>query len=174
MEDLKEKIRTIPNWPKKGIMFRDVTTLFKDPISFNKAINIFYERYKEQDIDLVAGIESRGFILGAILANRLQKGFIPLRKKGKLPAATSRVEYKLEYGVDTLEIHKDAILPGQNVLIVDDLLATAGTSKAATQLIKNLGGNIIELAFLIELTDLKGREKLRGHPVFSLIEFQGE
>ncbi len=175
-ELIKSKIRTIPNFPKKGIMFRDITTLLKDKEGFNETINLLVERYKNMDIDAVAGIESRGFITGAVLANRLGLGFITIRKPGKLPGKTVSEEYKLEYGTDKIEVHKDAIKKGDKVLLVDDLVATSGTCVAAANLIKKLGGDIVECSFVIELPDLKGREKLekKGLKVFSLVEFEGE
>ncbi|MEK6941076.1 MAG: adenine phosphoribosyltransferase [Nanoarchaeota archaeon] len=176
MDYLKEKIRTIPHWPRQGVMFRDITTLLKDPKGLSQAISHLYDRYKEMNINVVAGIESRGFIHGAILAEKLGVGFVPIRKKGKLPGETLQEEYNLEYGSDALEIHTDAINQGDNVLIVDDLIATAGTSLAAVNLINRLGGNVIECSFIIELPDLKGREKLEqnGIKVFSLIKFEGD
>ena len=172
--NLKEKIRTIPHWPKQGVMFRDITTLLKDPKSFNHTVKKFVDRYKDRKIDVVAGIESRGFILGGAIANGLGVGFVPLRKPGKLPAETERVEYELEYGKDALEIHKDAISIGQNVLLVDDLLATGGTAKAAAELIEKLGGRIEEIAFIIDLPDLKGSEKLKNYNIFKLVDFEGD
>ena len=173
---IKEKIRTVANWPKPGIMFRDITTLLRDAPEFSHTIELLVERYKDKHIDVVAGIESRGFIIGSILAHRLDRGFVPIRKKGKLPAETVSEEYELEYGKDVLEIHKDAIDKGTNVLIVDDLVATAGTCVAACKLIEKLGGNVVECCFIIELMDLHGREKLEklGHSVFSLVQFEGE
>ncbi len=176
METLKAKIRTVPDWPKKGIMFRDITTLLKDPEGFNNMIDLLYERYKNIKIDIVAGIESRGFITGAALAHRLKIGFVPIRKKGKLPTEVVSEEYDLEYGRDKIEVHKDAIQPDQKVLLVDDLVATAGTSAAACNLIKKLGGNVVECCFTIELPDLQGREKLEklGYKVFSLVSFDGD
>lgn len=176
MEEIKKRIRTIPNWPKKGVMFRDITTLLKDPEGFESTINLLYERYKNMDIDIIAGIESRGFIIGAALAHKLGLGFAPIRKAGKLPAETVSEEYQLEYGEDKIEIHKDAINSGDRVLLVDDLVATAGTSLAACNLIKKLGGEIIECSFVIELPDLHGREKLEGigQKVFSIVQFEDE
>jgi len=171
---IKSKIRTIPNFPKQGIMFRDITTLLKDPEGMNKVIEIFYNRYKNQKIDLIAGIESRGFIIAGILASKLEVGFVPIRKPGKLPYETIKQEYQLEYGSDSIEIHKDAISPGQRVLLIDDLIATGGSAQAACNLIENLGGNIIEAAFIVELPDLKGREKLSKWSVFSIVKFEGE
>lgn len=174
--DIKSKIRTIPHWPKQGIMFRDITTLLKDGPSFSHAINLLYERYKTQKIDCIAAIESRGFIIGSALAYKLGLGFIPIRKKSKLPAETVAEEYLLEYGSDVIEIHKDAIFPGANILLVDDLVATGGTSLAACRLIRKLGGNVVECAFVINLPDLGGKKRLEhaGYPVFSLVEFSGE
>jgi adenine phosphoribosyltransferase len=173
-EDIKEKIRTVPNWPRKGVMFRDITTLIKDQEGFLNTCNKLYKHYKNTDIDLIAGIESRGFIFGAALALLLKKGFILIRKKGKLPAETVCQEYELEYGFDQVEIHRDAIKPRDRVLVVDDLIATGGTVKATCQLIEKLGGNIVGCAFVIELVDLKGREKLKDYNVFSLVEFEGD
>lgn len=158
---IKNKIRTVPNWPKKGVMFRDITTLLKDPTGFKICLEDFIKRYRKKNFDLVVGIDSRGLIIGGALAFALKKGFIPIRKKGKLPAETEREEYQLEYGKDSLEIHKDAISKGQKVLIVDDLLATGGTSLAAVKLIRKLGGEIVEIAFIIDLPDLKGGKKLK-------------
>lgn len=172
--DLKSKIRTIPDWPKKGIMFRDITTVLNDKDAFKYAIDKFYERYKHKKIDVVVGIESRGFIFGAPLAYLLSCRFVPVRKAGKLPHKTLKEEYVLEYGTATVEIHSDAIKKGDNVLIVDDLVATAGTCLATIKLVEVLGGRIVECAFLVELVDLKGREKLKGYNIFSLVEFEGE
>ena len=173
---VKSKIRTIPHWPKKGIMFRDITTLLKDKEGFKHMIELFVERYKDMKIDVIAGIESRGFITGSVLAHRLGVGFVPIRKPGKLPAETVSEEYELEYGKDKIEIHKDAIQKGSKVLLVDDLVATAGTASAAANLIQKLGGEIVECSFIVELPDLHGREKLekKGLKVFSLVEFEGE
>lgn len=175
-EGIKSYIRTIPDWPKKGIMFRDITTLLKDKQGFALMLNQLINRYLNKNIDVVAGIESRGFIIGSALANRLGTGFIPIRKAGKLPAEKVSMEYSLEYGKDKIEIHKDAITKAQKVLLVDDLIATAGTSLAAANLIKSLGGDIVECSFVIELAGLKGRQKLesQGFPVFSLVQFEGE
>ena len=173
MEHIKSKIRTIPNFPKQGIMFRDITTLLKDPQGFQDVINAFKERYKSQKIDVIAGIEARGFIIGGALAKELGVGIVPLRKKGKLPHQVLRIEYDLEYGKDILEIHQDAIKSGDRVLITDDLIATGGTAKAACDLIEKIGGKIVECAFIIDLPELKGKEKL-NRPVFALVEFEGE
>ena len=174
--DLKSTIRTIPDWPKKGIMFRDITTLIKDAEAFNFTIEKFREKYKNSEIDLVAGIESRGFIFGAALANRLNKGFILIRKEGKLPSKTEKESYELEYGRATVEIHTDSIGKGSKILIVDDLIATGGTLLASINLVRKLGGNVVECAVVIELPELKGREKVeeKDCSVFSLVEFEGE
>ena len=172
-ESIKSKIRTIPHWPKEGIMFRDITTLLKDPVGFKETIDLLHRRYKDKDIDKVIGIESRGFIFGAPLAYLLGCGFIPIRKPGKLPAECESEEYTLEYGTDKIEIHKDAITEGDKILIVDDLIATAGTASAARNLVKKLGGELIECAFIVELTDLKGRDKLKGENIYSVVEFEG-
>lgn len=173
---IKSRIRTIADWPKKGIMFRDITTLLKDPVGLKLCLDNFLERYQEKDIDVVVGIDSRGFILGGALAYELNKGFVPVRKKGKLPAEVESEEYALEYGTDTIEIHKDAITAGQKVLIIDDLIATGGTALAAAKLVKKLGGEIIELAFIVALPDLGGGEKLKaaGFDYYSQTTFEGE
>jgi len=173
---LKPYIRTIPDYPKKGIMFRDITTLIKDPVGFRITVDQLAERYKGMKIDKVAGIEARGFLLGAPLAYLLGVGFVPIRKKGKLPAATIGHDYQLEYGMDRVEIHIDAIEKGEKVLLVDDLIATGGTAEAAATLISEVGGDIIECAFVIDLPDLGGSEKLKklGYKVFSLCAFEGE
>ena len=173
-KSIKSKIRTIPHWPKQGIMFKDITTLLKDPEGFKETIDLLYDRYKDKKIDKVIGIESRGFIFGAPLAYLLGCGFVPVRKPGKLPAECESEEYTLEYGTDRIEIHKDAIDKGDRVLIVDDLIATAGTASAARNLVKKLGGEIVECAFIVELIDLRGREKLKGENVYSVVEFEGE
>ena len=170
-ENLKKYIRDIPDFPKKGILFKDITTLLKEGKIFQSVIDKLYERYKDKKIDKVVAIESRGFIFGGALALKLGAGFIPVRKKGKLPSKTHSVSYELEYGIDTLEIHSDAIKPGENILLLDDLLATGGTAKAVCELIEKLGGKIIEAAFLIELSFLHGRSKLSGHDVFSMIKY---
>ncbi|VVB82295.1 S-methyl-5'-thioadenosine phosphorylase [uncultured archaeon] len=171
---LKEKIRTIPNFPKQGIMFRDITTLLKDKESLQKLIELLYERYKDLQIDAIAGIESRGFAIAGMLAGRLGTGLILIRKPGKLPAEKISESYNLEYGVDTVEIHKDAISPKQKILLIDDLIATGGTALASCKLIEQLQGEVVECCFPVELPDLKGREKLSKYPVFSLIKFEGE
>jgi adenine phosphoribosyltransferase len=168
---LKNFIRNIPDFPKPGILFRDITTLLKDRRAFKIAVNALADKYKNKKIDAVIAVEARGFILGGAIAHKLGAGFVPVRKKGKLPWKTNAATYELEYGTDTLEMHHDAIEPGAKVLIIDDLLATGGTVKAVTDLVKQLKGKIIGIAFLIELTDLKGREKLKEHPVSSLIKY---
>jgi len=175
-ELIKQKIQTIPDFPKKGIMFRDITSLLKDPVGLKLCIENFEKRYKDQDIDVIVGVDSRGFILGGALAYVLGKAFVPVRKKGKLPAETEQEEYALEYGTDILEIHKDAILPGQKVLIIDDLIATGGTILAAINLVKKLGGTIVELAFIIDLPDIGGSRKLKENnlPYYAQTSFEGE
>ena len=174
MERLKSLIRTIPDCPKPGIQFRDLTTLFLDPVGFESAVAALAEAHRDSAIDVVAGIESRGFIVGAPLALAMGAGFVPLRKPGKLPGEKIGVEYDLEYGKDRLEIHADALQRGQRVLLVDDLIATGGTMRAACNLVEQVGAVVAGLAFLVELTDLKGRERLDGYPIFRLIEFEGE
>jgi adenine phosphoribosyltransferase len=173
-EEIKSRIRTVPHWPKKGIMFRDVTTLIKDPEGLKLACQLLYDNYKDKKIDIIAGIEARGFIFGSILAFMMKKGFVPIRKKGKLPAETISQEYSLEYGTDKIEIHKDAIKEGSNVLIVDDLLATGGTMTAACSLIEKAGGKVAGCAFVVELPELGGRKKLEGYNLFRLVDFEGE
>jgi len=173
-ESIKSKIRTIPHWPKKNIMFRDITTLLKSPEGLKETIDLFYERYANKKIDKVIGIEARGFILGAPLAYLLGCGFVPVRKPGKLPAECESEEYSLEYGKDRIEIHKDAINKADRILIVDDLLATGGTINATRNAVKNLEGEIIECAFVIELSDLNGRDKNEGENIFSIVKFGGE
>lgn len=172
--DLKSKIRTVPHWPIEGVMFRDITTLLLDGEAFRHACDELYNRYKNEKIDKVVGLEARGFIFGSVLAYKLGVGFVPIRKKGKLPAKTASHTYQKEYGPDTIEIHTDAIKKGDRVLVVDDLLATGGTCSAANTLIEKLGGKIVECAFVIDLPDLKGREKLKGYKIFTLVEFEGE
>ena len=173
-ESIKSKIRTIPHWPKKNIMFRDITTLLKSPEGLRETIDLFHERYTNKKIDTVIGIEARGFILGAPLAYLLGCGFVPVRKPGKLPAECESEEYSLEYGKDKVEIHKDAINKADRVLIVDDLLATGGTINATRNLVKKLEGEIVECAFVIELPDLNGRDKIKGENIFSIVKFEGE
>ncbi|MEK6887242.1 MAG: adenine phosphoribosyltransferase [Nanoarchaeota archaeon] len=173
---IKSKIRTVPHWPKQGIMFRDITTLLKDKEGYNRMIELLTKRYEKMKIDLVAGIESRGFITGSVLAHKLGVGFVPIRKPGKLPAETVSEEYSLEYGKDKIEIHKDAISKGDKVLLVDDLIATGGTAIAACNLIKKLGGEIVECSFIIDLPDLGGKKKLEkaGYKVFNIVEFEDD
>jgi adenine phosphoribosyltransferase len=171
LDALKAKIRHVPDFPKAGILFYDVTTLLRDPEGFRVAIDSLSTPYKDNGIDLVVGIESRGFILGAAVADRLGAGFVPVRKVGKLPSTTVKVSYDLEYGSDSLEMHKDAVLPGQRVLIVDDLLATGGTARATVDLVKQLGGIVEGVAVLIELADLNGRAKLQGEKLFALLKY---
>ena len=173
---LKSKIRTIPDFPKKGIMFRDITTLIKDAEGFRELTDAFVARYKDTPIDYVAGIEARGFIIGGAIAHRLGKGFVPVRKPGKLPSEYISYEYELEYGKNTLEMHIDSIKKGDKVLIVDDLLATGGTAIAAARLIEKLGGIVVEMAFIVDLPDVGGRKNLEnnGYKMFHLVEFEGD
>ena len=170
-EALKKLIREVPDFPKKGILFYDITTLLKDKLGLATLIDALAEHYLKADIDLVLGMEARGFIFAPALAYRLNAGFVPLRKPGKLPAATAKFDYALEYGTNTLEIHKDAIQKGQRILIVDDLLATGGTANATAKLAASLGAEIAGLGFVVELDFLKGREKLQGYEVFSLLHY---
>ena len=171
MIDLKTHIRHVPDFPKAGILFYDITTLLQDPVGLRAAIDSIAGPFADQKIDLVVGIESRGFIFGAPVADRLGAGFAPVRKPGKLPSACIRQSYALEYGTDTLEIHEDAVKPGQRVLIVDDLLATGGTARATTELVKKIGGTVHGLAFLIELVALNGRSKLSGENVHASLQY---
>ncbi len=171
-DQLKNLIREVPGFPKPGILFYDITTLLKDKVGFARLIDALSEHYIGKEIDLVLGMEARGFIFGPALSYRLNAGFVPVRKPGKLPAATVKVSYELEYGSNTLEIHRDAIEKGQRVLIVDDLLATGGTAVATAKLASGLGAEIAGLAFVVELDFLKGREKLAGYNVFSLLHYE--
>jgi adenine phosphoribosyltransferase len=171
MDDLKKYIRNIPDFPKKGILFRDITTLIGNKEKFKEVIDGLADRYVDKKIDAVLAVESRGFIFGGALAYKLGAGFIPVRKKGKLPHKTYKAAYSLEYGEDALEIHQDAIKPGARVLLIDDLLATGGTLGAVIDLVKKLKGEIAEIAFIIELEDLKGRSKLSDFPVYSMIQY---
>ena len=171
MQDLKSRIRHVPDFPKAGILFYDVTTLLRDPEGFRLAIDALALPYTDRGIGLVVGVESRGFILGAAVADRIGAGFVPVRKPGKLPAATVRASYDLEYGSDSLEMHRDAIEPGQKVLIVDDLLATGGTARATVDLVKQVGGSIEGVAFLIELIELNGRARLEGEQVLAVLQY---
>jgi adenine phosphoribosyltransferase len=170
-EELRARIREIPDFPKPGILFYDITTLLKDPDSFHSAIDLMLQPYEGETIDIVVGMESRGFIFSAPMAYRLNAGLVPVRKLGKLPAETITVEYALEYGSNTLEIHRDAIEAGQKVLIVDDLLATGGTVKGTIELVERLKGVVVGLAFLVELDFLKGRDRLDGRRVTSVIQY---
>lgn len=173
---IKKLIRTIPHYPNEGVMFRDITTLLKDPVGLRITVNELCNRYTSQRIDKVVAIEARGFAVGAPLAFMLGVGFIPVRKKGKLPGPTESEDYALEYGTDTVEIHTDAISPGDHVVLVDDLIATGGTADAALKLIRKMGGKVLECAFIIDLPDLGGRKRLeqQGYVVHTLVEFEGE
>jgi len=172
LEELKRIIRQVPDFPKPGILFYDITTLLKHPAGLRTVIEALAERYRALRPELIAGIEARGFIFAPALAYALGAGFVPVRKPNKLPAATERIEYSLEYGVDALEIHKDAIQPGARVLIVDDLLATGGTAAAVARLVEKLGGRVLGIGFVVELTFLGGRRKLDGYDVFSLLQYE--
>ncbi|MBU0462565.1 MAG: adenine phosphoribosyltransferase [Proteobacteria bacterium] len=172
--DLKATIRSIPDWPIKGVIFRDLTTLMQNPQAFEESCDILYDRYKDMDIDKIVGIDARGFVFGAVLAYKLGIGFVPVRKKGKLPCKTIQETYSLEYGEDTLEIHEDAVEKGEKVIIVDDLIATGGTVGATVKLVKKLGADIIECAFIVELPDLKGRDQIQDCKVFAITQFEGE
>jgi adenine phosphoribosyltransferase len=171
MDHLKAKIRHVPDFPKAGILFYDITTLLQDPEGLHLAIDSLSLPYRDQRIDLVVGVESRGFIFGAAVADRIGAGFSPVRKPGKLPSSTIKATYELEYGTDSLEMHADAVSDGQRVLIVDDLLATGGTARATTDLVKKLGGTVVGLAFLIELVALNGRAKLPGEHVHTVLKY---
>jgi adenine phosphoribosyltransferase len=170
-DDLRARIREIPDFPKPGILFYDITTLLKDPEAFRASIDLLTAPFEDKKVDIVVGMESRGFIFSAPMAYQLDAGLVPVRKLGKLPAETVSVEYALEYGTNTLEIHKDAIQPGQRVLIVDDLLATGGTVNGTVELVQRLKGEVVGLGFLVELLFLKGRERLRGHQIHSVIQY---
>jgi adenine phosphoribosyltransferase len=170
-ETLRAKIREIPDFPKPGILFYDITTLLKDPDAYREAIDLMLEPYRDERVDIVVGMESRGFIFSAPMAYLLKTGLVPVRKLGKLPAETLTVEYALEYGSNTLEIHRDAVEPGQRVLIVDDLLATGGTVRGTIELVERLKGEVVGLAFLVELDFLKGRERLEGRKVTSVVQY---
>ena len=169
--DLKQYIRTIPDFPQKGILFRDITTLLKEPTVFKDVIDRLINQYKDTRIDKIVSVEARGYIFGGALAYLLGCGFVPVRKPGKLPAETVSLDYTLEYGTNTVEMHKDAITRGEKVLVFDDLLATGGTVQASCKLVENLGGTVVGCAFIINLTELKGAEKLHQYDVFSLIEY---
>jgi adenine phosphoribosyltransferase len=172
--DLKKMIRNVPDFPKKGIVFRDITTLLQDPAGLRAVLDGMVEILRDQKVDKVAGVESRGFIFGAALADRLGAGFVPVRKKGKLPASTVEVSYDLEYGSDQLELHADAVEPGEKVVIVDDLLATGGTAEATVKLLRILDADILGLMLLVELDFLNGRQRLEGIPVWSLVHYESE
>ena len=171
MDQLKATIREIPDWPKKGILFYDITTLLKNGQCFNEVVTALTTPFENKQVDLVVGIEARGFIFAPSVAYGLKAGFVPVRKPGKLPAPTHKVSYELEYGTDTLEIHQDAIEAGQRVLIVDDLLATGGTAKAVAEVVERMGGIIVGIAFVVELTFLKGRQKLPNYKVLSVLKY---
>lgn len=172
--ELRQAIRDIPDFPKPGIVFKDITPLLNSGPLFKKTVELLADRYRASRVDTVLGIESRGFIIGAALAYRLGAGFCIVRKPGKLPYETNSASYELEYGSDTLEIHRDAVRPRARVLIADDLIATGGTAKAAAELVSQLGGEVVECAFIIELSFLKGRERLKPHGVFSLLQYDSE
>jgi len=173
-EYIKSKVRSIPDWPIKGVIFRDITTLLQDPTAHREISRIFYNRYANKNIEKIVGIDARGFLFGSVLAYNLDVGFIPIRKKGKLPYKTIGESYSLEYGQETIEIHEDALTSGERVVIIDDLMATGGTIGAAVNLVEKLGGDIVECAFVVELPDLNGKAKLGNRKVFSIIEFEGE
>ena len=174
MGSLKASIRSIPDWPIDGVIFRDLTTLMLDPQVFKETCDLFYKRYKNQNIDKIVGIDARGFVFGAVLAYHLNVGFAPVRKKDKLPYKTIRESYTLEYGKNTVEMHTDAISQGERVVIADDLIATGGTIAAAVKLVERLGGDIVECAFVVELPDLKGRDLIKEQKVYSMVMFEGE
>lgn len=171
MKELKDAIRDVPDFPKKGILFKDITTLLKDGDKLRKAVDALCEKYKNVEVDKVLGVEARGFIFAPMVAYKLGAGFVPVRKPGKLPAKTKAVTYDLEYGTDTLEIHEDAINKGDRVLIIDDLLATGGTAAGVVKMVRELGGEVLGVGFLIELAFLNGKDKLSGVDVFSLIQY---
>ncbi|MCS7253599.1 MAG: adenine phosphoribosyltransferase [Armatimonadota bacterium] len=168
--ELKEVIRTIPDFPKPGVLFRDITPILQKPNLFRGVIEAFANRYRDANVEVVTAVEARGFIFGAPLALELNAAFVPMRKKGKLPYKTISITYELEYGEDSIEMHIDAVQPGQRVLVFDDVLATGGTAQAMVRLVEMAGGNVVGVAFVIELVDLKGREKLTGYDVFSLVQ----
>jgi len=172
--NLKDTIRSIPGWPIEGVIFRDLTTLMQDPVAYKEACDVLLNRYKDMKIDKVVGIDARGFVFGAVLAYQLNVGFVPVRKKGKLPHKTISESYTLEYGGNIVEMHEDAIIKGEKIVIIDDLIATGGTIEAAVKLVKKLGGDILECGFIIELPDLKGREKIKDEKVFAICEFKGD
>ena len=171
---IKSKVRSIPDWPIKGVIFRDITTLLLDPPAFKQICTIFYDRYVNEKIDKIVGIDARGFLFGSVLAYKLDIGMIPIRKNGKLPYNTISESYTLEYGEEVIEIHEDAIQKGERVVVIDDLMATGGTISAAANLVEKLGGDIFECSFVLELPDLNGREKLGNRKVFSMVDFEGD
>lgn len=175
-ETLESAIRDIPDYPKPGIMFRDITTMLGEPKAFRRAIDELVHPYAGNKIDYVAGIEARGFIIGGAMSHQLSAGFVPIRKKGKLPHDTVRIAYSLEYGVDEMELHRDAVEPGQQVILVDDLIATGGTAEAATKLLQQIGADVVAACFVVDLPDLGGRKKIEalGVPVQTLIEYEGD
>ena len=172
--DLKQTIRSIHGWPIEGVIFRDLTTLMQDPDAFRESCDILVDRYKDMNLDKIVGIDARGFVFGAVVAYQLGIGFVPVRKKGKLPWKTIEQSYSLEYGEGTLEMHQDAVSEGEKVVIVDDLIATGGTIGATVKLVEQLGAQIVELAFVVELPDLNGRAQIPDHKVFAICEFEGE
>ena len=172
--DIKQKIRSLPDWPIKGVIFRDITTLMLDPDAFRETCDQLYNRYKNMKIDKIVAIDARGFIFGAVLAYKLNVGLVPVRKKGKLPPETISQDYELEDGTNIVEISTTGISPGEKVLIIDDLIATGGTIYAAIKLVEKLGGEIIECGFIVELPDLRGKDKIKGYKMFALTEFEGE
>lgn len=171
MERLRQRIRDVPDFPKPGIVFKDITPLLADVRSFQTVIDVLARRYAAKAVDAVVAVESRGFIFGAALAYRIDAGFVPVRKRGKLPYKTEAIEYALEYGTDRIEIHQDGLHKGSRVLVIDDVLATGGTAKATCDLVAKMGGQVIECAFVIELGFLNGREKLKGHEIYSLLQY---
>ena len=174
MKKLEEYIRSIPDFPEKGIIFRDITTILQDAEGLKLAIDSMIETLKDVDFDVIVGTESRGFIFGVPVAYNMNKGFIPVRKKGKLPCETVEMDYDLEYGTAVIEMHKDAIKPGQKVVIIDDLIATGGTIEAITKLVESLGGEVVKIVFLMELEGLKGRDKLKDYDIASVIHYEGK
>jgi adenine phosphoribosyltransferase len=173
-EQVRHAIRRIPDFPKKGIVFRDITTLWKDQAVLRLSVDAIYEHFKDKKVDKVLGVEARGFVFGALLAERFGVGFIPARKLGKLPSDKIAEKYQLEYNIDGLEMHRDSVVPGDKVLIVDDLMATAGTAAAVVKMVEALGGKIVGLAFVVELSFLKGRERLGGYDIFSIVDYATE
>jgi adenine phosphoribosyltransferase len=172
--DLKQSIRSIPDWPIKGVIFRDITSLLEDPAAFRAACDLLHNRYKDQQIDKIVAIDARGFFFGAVLAYHMNIGIVPVRKAGKLPPETVSEAYTLEYGSNVVEMRENAVSKGDRVLIIDDLIATGGTVLAAAKLVEKLGGEVVEMAFVIELPDLGGREKVKSYKIFPLMEFEGE